>query len=105
MLLFGHGRNQAIVDRKGHQMSNAPKKESDAIVAVRKADAVRPEVLANALGISGKVVRGHLRATFTRPIEAKGTTWVLTSEQANATLDHFIARRSPVTPNAETVAE
>lgn len=73
--------------------------EDTAIVAVRKAPNARPEQVANALGISGKVVRGFLRSTFTRPIEAKGTTWVLTNEQANATLDHFLAKRSPVTPN------
>jgi hypothetical protein len=78
--------------------------ESPAIVAVRTAETSRPETVANALGVSGKLVRGFLRVTFTRPIEAKGTTWVLTREQANATLDHFLARRSPVTPNAPTEA-
>jgi hypothetical protein len=62
---------------------------------------VRPEALASDLGLSGKVVRAYLRATFTRPIEAKGTTWVLTGPQANATYDHFVARRSPVVPNAD----
>lgn len=69
--------------------------ESDAIVALRSVETARPETVANALGISGKLVRGFLRMTFTRPIEAKGTTWVLTSEQTNATLDHFLARRAP----------
>ena len=59
---------------------------------------IRPEALANDLGISGKVVRAYLRATFPRPIEAKGTTWVLTAAQANATYAHFVARRSPVEP-------
>ena len=73
--------------------------EPEAIVAVRKQANARPEQVANALGISGKVVRGFLRSTFTRPVEAKGTTWVLTNEQTNATVDHFLARRSPVTPN------
>jgi hypothetical protein len=82
-------------------MSKSPNKanESDAIVAVRKQANARPEQVANALGISGKLVRGYLRATFTRPIEAKGTTWVLTNEQTNATVDHFLARRSNVQPD------
>jgi hypothetical protein len=82
-------------------MSKSPNKtnESDAIVAVRKQVNARPEQVANALGISGKLVRGYLRATFTRPIEAKGTTWVLTNEQTNATVDHFLARRSNVQPD------
>lgn len=65
---------------------------------------VRPEALAAKLGISGKIVRAYLRMTFPRPAEAKGTTWVLTSEQANAAHDHFIARRSPVQPDATATA-
>lgn len=50
---------------------------------------VRPEALATALGISGKIVRAHLRSTYPRPIEAKGTTWVMTQEQAIDTFVHF----------------
>jgi len=61
-------------------------------------DAVRPETLATDLGVSGKVVRAFLRQTFTRPVEAKGTTWVLNGDQARATVEHFLARRSPVQP-------
>jgi len=78
---------------------NAPK-ESDAIVALRAREHARPEEVASVLGVSGKLVRGYLRMTFPRPIEAKGTTWVLNGEQVNATIDHFIARRSPVQPDA-----
>ena len=79
--------------------TNAPK-ESASIVAIRSRETCRPEDVAAALGVSGKLVRGYLRVTFTRPIEAKGTTWVLTNDQANAVLDHFLARRSPVVPAA-----
>ena len=61
----------------------------------------RPEEIANALGVSGKLVRGYLRSTFTRPIEAKGTTWVLDAKQAQATVDHFLAKRSNVQPDAD----
>lgn len=61
---------------------------------------VRPEALASILGLSGKVVRAYLRATFPRRPEAKGTTWVLTGDQANATFVHFVERRSPVQPDA-----
>lgn len=101
------------IDRKGIGMAPKQTKKADAIVApveapaivaVRNAPNARPETVANALGISGKIVRGYLRSTFTRPIEAKGTTWVLTQEQANATLDHFIARRSSVVPSNEDSA-
>jgi len=82
-------------------MSADVKKESDAIVAMRSREHARPEEVANALGVSGKLVRGYLRMTFPRPIEAKGTTWVLNGDQLNATLDHFLARRSPVQPEAK----
>lgn len=63
------------------------------------AENVRPETIAAALELpNGKAVRGFLRATFTRPIEMKGSTWLLTNEQANATIDHFLAKR--VKPSA-----
>lgn len=78
--------------------TNAKPVESDSIVALRSRETARPEEVANALGVSGKLVRGYLRMTFPRPVEAKGTTWVLTNSQVNATLDHFLARRSPVEP-------
>jgi hypothetical protein len=94
---------QTNVTRGGENMTtdskNAPK-ETAAIAAIRTRENCRPEDVAAALGVSGKLVRGYLRATFTRPIEAKGTTWVLNGEQANAVLDHFLARRSPVVPTA-----
>ena len=61
-------------------MSNAPK-------------LIRPEALADELGVSGKLVRAYLRKTFTRSPEAKNTAWVLNEDQANETREHFIARR------------
>jgi hypothetical protein len=51
----------------------------------------RPEQIASALGISGKIVRAYLRKTFPRPANAKGTTWVLDAKQAGSTLKHFKA--------------
>lgn len=61
---------------------------------------VRPEQIATDLGISGKIVRAFLRQTYTRPIEAKGTTWVLNGEQANATFDHFESRKPKANADA-----
>jgi hypothetical protein len=78
--------------------SNATK---GGIMANASAKTYRPEQLATALGISGKVVRAYLRKTFTRPANAKGSTWVLTDVQAKQTLKHFKSLRSPDTPNAE----
>jgi len=52
----------------------------------------RPEELATELGLSGKVVRSYLRRTFPRPIEAKGSTWVLNAEQRDQTIEYFAAK-------------
>jgi len=52
----------------------------------------RPEAVALELGISGKVVRAYLRRTFPRPIEAKGSTWVLSEDQAKQTREAFAAK-------------
>lgn len=41
----------------------------------------------------GKRVRAYLRATYTRPTEAKGKSWTLAPEVARATFDHFLAER------------
>lgn len=54
---------------------------------------IRPEALANELGVSGKLVRAYLRKTFTRTAEAKNTAWVVTNDQAKQTREHFEARR------------
>ena len=51
----------------------------------------RPEQLAKSLGISGKVVRAYLRKEFTRPADAKNTSWVLSAAQAKKTMEHFKA--------------
>lgn len=61
----------------------------------------RPEQLAQSLGVSGKVVRAFLRREFPRPNEAKNTTWVLDEAMAKATLAHFKALRSKVSPADE----
>ena len=75
--------------------------ESDSIRAqFAEATNVRPETVALALGVSGKLVRAYLRMTFPRAIEAKGTTWVLTNAQTNEVVEHFLARRAPESPNA-----
>lgn len=50
---------------------------------------VRPEAVAEKLGISGKVVRAYLRQTFPRPLDVKGTTWVLNANETARTLHHF----------------
>jgi hypothetical protein len=61
----------------------------------------RPEQIASKLGISGKVVRAHLRSTYTRPAEAKNTSWALTPKQVNDTLAHFKARSANANADAK----
>ena len=64
-------------------------------------DTIRPEALANELGVSGKLVRAYLRKSFPRTAEAKNTAWVVTFDQAEQTRKHFIARRG-VSPANES---
>jgi len=64
-------------------------------------DTIRPEALADELGVSGKLVRAYLRKTFTRSPEAKNTAWVVTFEQAENVRKHFLARRGS---NAPTIS-
>lgn len=59
---------------------------------VRAGRTYRPEEIAAGLGISGKIVRGYLRATYKRPPTAKGSAWVLNAKQARDTYAHFKSR-------------
>jgi len=54
----------------------------------------RPEDLAKEIGVSGKIVRSFLRATFPRPAEAKNTSWVLTPKMNDAVRSHFAKRQA-----------
>lgn len=53
----------------------------------------RPEQLASNIGVTGKVLRAYLRTTFPRAAEAKGSTWIVTQEQADAAVTHFESRK------------
>jgi hypothetical protein len=55
---------------------------------------IRPEALASELGVSGKLIRSYLRATFARKPEAKNTAWVVTASQAANVRKHFKSRRA-----------
>lgn len=50
---------------------------------------ITPKALAEELNIDPKRLRGWLRANHTRPAEAKGTTWGITPEAADAAREHF----------------
>lgn len=59
-----------------------------------------PKVLAAEIGVDPKVLRGFLRATFARPIEAKNTTWIIDESAANVAREHFAKRRATVVTTA-----
>jgi len=65
---------------------------------------IRPEELANELGVSGKLVRAYLRKSFPRTAEAKNTAWVVTNEQAKQTREHFLARRGAEPKSNESMS-
>lgn len=56
-----------------------------------------PKALAAELGIDPKVLRSHLRKTFTRPVEAKNTTWLLDEAVVTATKEHYEAIKAKAT--------
>lgn len=48
----------------------------------------RPEEIASRLGISGKNVRGWLRANYPRPKDVKGSGWTVSGKIANEYARH-----------------
>lgn len=48
-----------------------------------------PKVLAEEIGIDPKNLRAYLRKEFTRPAEAKNTTWIVPADAADAARAHF----------------
>jgi hypothetical protein len=58
------------------------------------AENVRPETIASALHLAnGKGIRNYLRMSFPRPIEMKGSTWLLSNDEAMQTIEHFLSMR------------
>lgn len=53
-----------------------------------------PKELAAKIGVDPKVLRGHLRATYTRPVEAKNTTWIIPAKIASECETYFAKRRA-----------
>jgi hypothetical protein len=52
---------------------------------------VTPKALAATIGIDPKVLRSHLRKTYTRPVEAKNTTWLIPADVAEEVVAHYDA--------------
>ena len=50
---------------------------------------IRPNDVAEQLGVDGKAVRNFLRSEFKRDMTKKNTSWYLTPEMVDAITDHF----------------
>ena len=50
---------------------------------------MRPDKLAEALGVTGRKLRQHLRETYPRPLNEKGTPWYLNKEQIKEVIEYF----------------
>ena len=50
---------------------------------------MRPDKLAEALGVTGRKLRQHLRETYPRPLSEKGTPWNLNKEQIKEVIEYF----------------
>jgi hypothetical protein len=48
-----------------------------------------PSEIAEQTGADPKAIRAFLRANYTRPLEMKNKSWVVTEEMADALLAHF----------------
>lgn len=53
------------------------------------ANTITPKALAEELGIDPKRLRAYLRREHTRPGEAKGTTWAIPADVADAAREAF----------------
>lgn len=58
-----------------------------------------PTALAEEIGVSPKSLRGYLRKNFTRPAEAKNTSWIVPDDAADAAREHF-AKQEAKAPEA-----
>jgi hypothetical protein len=60
-----------------------------------------PKVLAAEIGCDPKSLRGFLRTNYTRAIEAKNTSWIITEDAANAARAHFAKQKTVAVASSE----
>jgi predicted site-specific integrase-resolvase len=63
-------------------------------------EAITPKALAEEIGIDAKVLRAYLRKEWTRPNEVKNTSWIITTEAADAAREKFAKQETPSTDEA-----
>lgn len=54
-----------------------------------------PKALAAEIGCDPKSLRGFLRKHFTRTLEVKNTSWIITEDAATAAREHFAKQETP----------
>jgi len=59
-----------------------------------------PKQLANDLSVDPKRLRAFLRANYTRPVEAKNTSWSITPDAVKAAREHFAKQRTNANESA-----
>lgn len=64
---------------------------------------VRPNDVAERLGVDGKAVRNFLRSEFKRDASKKNTSWYLTPDMVQAIEDHFVPQDDDT--DDETIAD
>jgi hypothetical protein len=62
---------------------------------------ITPKELANEIGCDPKRLRSFLRANYTRPAEAKNTSWAITNDAAKAAREHFAKQRTNANDDAK----
>lgn len=63
---------------------------------------ITPKALALEIGVDPKSLRGWLRSNYTRPLEAKNTTWLIDADAADAARAHYRKQRTDATPAPDT---
>lgn len=67
-----------------------------------------PKALAEEIGCDAKSLRGYLRKEYPRQAEAKGTSWIVPADAADAAREHFAKQRAekataPATPIRDAI--
>jgi hypothetical protein len=92
-------------------MSDKSKTNDSPEIVLPEGETFRPDELAELIAgksqafAFGKTVRGYLRANYSRPASAKGTSWILDREVAQDVLDHFANARTNAEAKVVTKAD
>jgi hypothetical protein len=92
--------NETLNHRNPARDEREPKGGTMSDTTATPTPSTTPKALAAEIGIDPKVLRSHLRKAFTRPAEAKNTTWLIPDEVADEVRAHFEALKAKKAPDA-----